>query len=149
MVRLLGAPAGRQGPRREHPAGLWGGVELVMIGPRSWWKSDPGGEGRRSLEGLAGAAGSSGLHLPPRAVGSPRRVVGIRRPVFPGRMEGQKSRRVIERLRRGWEDDGGAVTCAEKRRLVGEAMVPGRGDGPASRLGESGGEGEEGPCRIA
>ena len=51
--------------------------------------------------GLSVAAESCGLRLSPRGAGSPRSVVGMGRPVFPGRMEGQKSRRVLERLRCG------------------------------------------------
>ena len=99
--------------------------------------------------GLAVAAGSGGLRLTPRGAGSPRCVVGIGRPVFPGRMEGQKSRRVAERLRCGWEDEGGATTWAEQRGLVGGAIVTGLGEGPASRFGGAGGEGEGDPCRRA
>ena len=63
--------------------------------------------------GVAIAAESCGLRLPPSGIGSPRGVVGIGRPVFPGRMEGQKSRSVIERLRSRKGGGGGATTCAE------------------------------------
>ena len=93
---------------------------------------------------------SCGLRRPLR-VGErvPRGMVGARRPVFPGRTEGQKSKRVIARLRcEGW-GEGITAALAVWPGRDGEAIVSGRKIGTASRGGEAGGDGEGDPCRYA
>ena len=146
---------GTAGPTRRTSAGLVGGdgTGPTTAGGRSWGGSRArrgGGEGRWSLLCLPAATGSWGLRRPPRAAGgSPWGVVGRGRPIFPGRMEGQKSRRVIGRLRCGRGTGGGGATGAAVRVLIGGACMTGRRGGPASQVGRTGGEGEEYPCRLA
>ena len=121
---------------------LEGGVTGPSGGAGLW---EQGGGGRESLEGLVAAVESVDLRRQARGTGCPQEGWGSGRLDFPvGR--GQKSRRVIERLRDGggW----GTTTGGGEPELMGETIVAGQA-GPASRLEEADWEGEEGPSRLA
>ena len=101
--------------------------------------------GRESLEGLVAAGESVDLRRQARGAGCPQVEGGSGRLVFPVG-GGQKSRRVIGRLRDGGGWD--TTTGGGEPKLLGETIVAEQA-GPASRLEKAGWAGEEGPSRLA
>ena len=100
--------------RTSAPLVVGGGTGRRKMVAGGWGESVPRGHGeggRSRLMGLTVSSWSLGLRRARRVgEGLLHGLVGARRPVFPGRTAGQKSSRVIARLRRvGW---GGGVTAA-------------------------------------
>ena len=107
-----------------------GGAGRWEVDAGVWGESVPGGHGEGGhsrLMGLTVSTLSRGLRRALRGGERvPRGVGGARRPVFPGREEGQKSRRVTARLRRVEWAGGIATALAALQGRTGEAMVSGR-----------------------